>query len=122
MRNIDNLKTLSEREMAWFLMAYSDSCRTCIYKKFHTEEGHHVKFLNPWSCKDISEDEKLPCLDATQAWLERETVDEDDVFMFGASRNNVKVEEINVEIERHNAEIREKMEHQAWMDEEDKTE
>lgn len=116
MTNIENLKSLSEREMAWFLMAYSDPCRTCIYKKFHTEEGRHGTFLDEYSCKDIPKDEKLSCIDATQAWLERETIDEDDVFMFNASRNNVKVDERNAEIERHNAEVQAKMEHQAEID------
>lgn len=116
MTNEENLKSLSTRELAWFLMAYSNPCRTCIYKKFHTEPGHNGKFLNPWSCKDIPEDEKLSCIDATQAWLERETTDADDVFMFKASRNNVTVEEKNREIERYNAEVLERMEHQEDVD------
>ena len=112
MTNIENLKSLSEREMAWFLMAYSDPCRTCIYKKFYTQEGHIGKFMKTYSCIDIPENEKLTCIDATQAWLERETIDEDDVFMFNASRNNVTVEERNAEIERHNAEVANRKEEQ----------
>lgn len=86
MTNYENLKALDEKELAWFLMAYSDACRTCVYK---SKENSGIVCGKPEGCKDT-------CISGTEKWLSRNTDDnEDDKFMFDACRNNVTVTEYN---------------------------
>ena len=96
MTNYENLMSLKPREMAWFLMAYSDSCRTCIYKTFYEQNGH--TFMNEYPCRKL--DKHLSCIKATEAWLEMETESNaDDTFMFCASRDNVRITDYNKAME-----------------------
>ena len=89
MTNFENLKKLTLEEMAWFLMAYSDACRTCVHKQV-TE--YSVDCGKPEDLNDS-------CISGTKQWLNRETEkDGDDMFMFGASRHNVLVDKNNAEL------------------------
>ena len=82
--NEENIKGLSGKSLACFLGNYFDDCRTCVYKSYET-------------CSKI--EDRLSCLEGRMAWLERFTHEnDDDVFMFTASRQNVNVGQYNKEL------------------------
>jgi hypothetical protein len=77
MTNYEKLTSLPEEEMAWFLMAYAETCRFCIYKQ---------------ECHDRPKD--ITCIDGVKEWMKRESTEDDDEI-FAICRNNVLVDRWN---------------------------
>lgn len=92
MTNYEHLKNLTTEEMAWFLMAYSDPCRTCIFKTMdYLNESHKERNLLSIKCAK-KPDDKTSCIEGTEMWLNRETMaDDDDMFVMTACKRNVEV-------------------------------
>ena len=84
MTNFEHIRQLSDRELAWFLMAYSDPCKTCIHKSF--EKCSHKGGT---------------CIGNTLAWVQRESTKE-DLIAYELSKRNVKVDDRNIKIEEWN--------------------
>ena len=99
MNNYDHIKSLSPKEMAWFLMAYSDPCRTCAYKSWdYINDSHKERDLKSIRCTKPEEDGT--CIEGTEDWLNRETMkDDDDMFVFTACKRNVEITRRNAIIE-----------------------
>ena len=83
MTNMERLKALPPEELAWFLMAYSDNCRCCIYKRVG-ENGHFDSFS--WEKCDRNDVDDT-CIGGYRKWLEAESSDDDD-YMFRLCHNN----------------------------------
>ena len=88
MINFERLHRLSADELAWFLMAYSDGCRCCVYKRLD-QNGRFAGAMIDASCYNT--DQKDTCIGGYRKWLQREPT-EDDEWMFGACRNNAVID------------------------------
>ena len=84
MTNAEHIRKLTDRELAWFLMLYSDPCKTCIHKSFD-------------KCKNKGG----TCIGNTLAWCQREATNE-DLKAYELSKRNVEVDDKNIKIEEWN--------------------
>ena len=87
MDNFERIHELDKNELAWFLMAYSDACRCCVYKNKEKKNYWHG-----YGCDN--EDHEDTCIEGYKKWLDREP-DEDDDWMFRVCKNNIIVDRWN---------------------------
>jgi hypothetical protein len=83
MTNYEKLTSLPEEEMAWFLMAYAETCRVCVYKG-SDEDGYCGR----------GDKAKDNCIGGVRKWVMREST-KDDEKIFAMCKNNVIVERWN---------------------------
>lgn len=114
MTNYEHIKNFSSEEMAWFLMAYSDPCRTCIYKESdYVNESHRNRGLSSIRC--AKPEEGVTCIKGTEKWLKRRTIEnDDDMFIMTACKRNVEVLKRNAIIENEEKK-RLKIQEEMWM-------
>ena len=89
MTNMEMLYSLPKDELAYFLMAYSDGCRCCIYK--HLKDGRFTSDTWNKCARDEIDD---TCVGGYKKWLESEP-NSDDKWMFAVCRNNVLIDKWN---------------------------
>ena len=118
MTNYEHIKNFSSEEMAWFLMAYSDPCRTCAYKTMdYVNESHKERGLYSFRC--VKPEDGANCIGGTEMWLNRKTIeDDDDMFVMTACKRNVEVMRRNAIIEAEEK-ARKEMQIDMWSQEED---
>ena len=90
MTNMEMLRSLTKDELAWFLMAYSDNCRCCVYKK--TEEDG-IFSPGTWDNCDRN-DVNDTCIGGYRKWLDREPT-KDDKWMFAVCKHNILIDKWN---------------------------
>jgi len=89
MTNAERLRNLTDDELAWFLMAYSDTCRCCVYKKLRSDESFGYSL---YECGNKLAGDT--CYGGYQKWLARESTKDDD-FQFRVCTHNILVDRWN---------------------------
>ena len=87
MTNADNLRSMEDDVLAWWLNDYLSDCSCCIY------DGCE-------NCKDI--EDKMTCVDGITAWLKAEP-NAKDMKRYETALHNALVMDRNKSIEAHNA-------------------
>ena len=89
MTNADNLRSMDDDVLAWWMNLNMSECHCCIY------DGYD-------NCNEMGD--KMTCIKAITEWLKREP-NERDMMRFQAALHNAMVSDRNKQIEAHNAEV-----------------